>query len=41
VKRLIGRKFNSPEVQQAKEVLPYQLTSSDSGDVRIHILGKD
>ena len=41
VKRLIGRKFNSPEVQQAKEVLPYQLTTSDSGDLRIHILGKD
>ena len=41
VKRLIGRKFNSPEVQQAKEVLPYQLTTSDSGDLRIQILGKD
>ena len=41
VKRLIGRKFNSSEVQQAKEVLPYQLTTSDSGDLRIHILGKD
>ncbi len=41
VKRLIGRKFNSPEVQQAIEVLPYQLTTSESGDLRIHILGKD
>jgi molecular chaperone DnaK len=41
VKRLIGRKFNSPEVQQAKEVLPYQLTGSESNDVRIHILGRD
>jgi molecular chaperone DnaK len=41
VKRLIGRKFNSPEVQQAKEVLPYQLTSSEGNDVRIHILGRD
>ena len=41
VKRLIGRKFNSPEVQQAKEVLPYQLTASESNDVRIHILGRD
>jgi molecular chaperone DnaK len=41
VKRLIGRKFDSPEVQQAKEVLPYQLTTSDSGDLRIQILGRD
>ncbi len=41
VKRLIGRKFNSPEVQQAKDVLPYQLTASESNDVRIHILGRD
>jgi molecular chaperone DnaK len=41
VKRLIGRKFNSPEVQQAKEFLPYQLTASDGNDVRIHILGRD
>jgi molecular chaperone DnaK len=41
VKRLIGRKFDSPEVQQAKEFLPYQLTASDGNDVRIHILGRD
>lgn len=41
VKRLIGRKLNSPEVQQAREVLPYQLTGSESDDVRIHILGRD
>jgi molecular chaperone DnaK len=41
VKRLIGRKLNAPEVQQAQEVLPYQLTGSESSDVRIHILGKD
>jgi molecular chaperone DnaK len=41
VKRLIGRKLNSSEVQQAKSILPYQLTGSQSGDVRIHILGRD
>jgi molecular chaperone DnaK len=41
VKRLIGRKLSSPEVQQAKSILPYQLTGSQSGDVRIHILGRD
>src|SRR4029078_11536865 len=38
-KRLIGRKLDSPEVQQAQEVLPYQLTASETGDVRIQILG--
>ena len=41
VKRLIGRKLSAPEVQQAQEVLPYQLTGSESSDVRIQILGKD
>lgn len=41
VKRLIGRKLNSPEVQQAKDVLPYELSSVESDDVRIQILGKD
>lgn len=41
VKRLIGRKFNSSEVQQAKAMLPYQLTASTGGDVRIGILGRD
>ena len=41
VKRLIGRKFSSSEVQQAKSILPYQLTASSGGDVRIHILGRD
>ena len=37
VKRLIGRKLNSPEVQQAKTLLPYELTASENNDVRIHI----
>jgi len=41
VKRLIGRKLNSPEVQQAKTLLPYELTASENNDVRIHILGRD
>ncbi len=41
VKRLIGRKLSTAEVQQAKAILPYQLTASTSGDVRIHILGRD
>jgi molecular chaperone DnaK len=37
VKRLIGRKFNSPEVTRAKDHLPYQLMPANNGDVRIKI----
>jgi len=37
VKRLIGRKFNSPEVTRAKDHLPYQLVAAANGDVRIKI----
>ena len=37
VKRLIGRKYDAPEVQRAREILPYGLGASDNGDVRINI----
>jgi molecular chaperone DnaK len=37
VKRLIGRKFDDSEVQRAREILPYQLTRAENGDVRITI----
>src|SRR5512139_2247235 len=35
VKRLMGRRFDSPEVQRLKSYLTYQLGASDKGDVRI------
>jgi molecular chaperone DnaK len=41
VKRLIGRKYDSPEVQQSKNVLPYELVPSDKADVRVRVLGRD
>ncbi len=41
VKRLIGRKFNSPEVQQAKKYVPYQVVDAKNGDVRIRVRDKD
>ena len=41
VKRLIGRKFNSPEVQQAKKFVPYQVVEAKNGDVRIRVRDKD
>jgi molecular chaperone DnaK len=41
VKRLIGRKYNSPEVQRAKETCPYMVTESPNGDVRVRIQSRD
>jgi molecular chaperone DnaK len=40
VKRLIGRKFRSPEVQRDIKVLPYKLEEAPNGDVRISLRGK-
>ncbi|HEY3121440.1 MAG TPA: molecular chaperone DnaK [Vicinamibacteria bacterium] len=37
VKRLIGRKFESPEVEQAKRFLPYGLARAPNGDVHIQV----
>src|SRR5881296_4738170 len=41
VKRLIGRKFNSPEVQRAIDTLPYQIVEAPNGDVRVRIQERD
>jgi molecular chaperone DnaK len=40
VKRLIGRKFNSPESEQARRFLPYELVEAPNGDVHIQIEDK-
>ncbi|RLC26877.1 MAG: molecular chaperone DnaK [Deltaproteobacteria bacterium] len=40
VKRLIGRKFASPEVQNDIKILPYKLEQASNGDIRINLLGK-
>jgi len=40
IKRLIGRKFDSPEVQQDTTVLPYKMQQADNGDVCINLRGK-
>jgi molecular chaperone DnaK len=37
VKRLIGRRFNSPEVQNASKVLPYQIIEAANGDAHLQI----
>jgi molecular chaperone DnaK len=40
VKRLIGRKFSSAEVQKDVAILPYQVKTAENGDVRIDLRGK-
>ena len=37
VKRLIGRKYNDPEVAKAREVLSYSVARAGNGDVKIEI----
>lgn len=41
VKRLMGRRFDSPEVQKVQSYLSYRITSAKNGDVRVSIRGKD
>jgi len=40
VKRLIGRKFDSPEIQNDIKNLPYAIEKAGNGDVRINLRGK-
>ena len=40
VKRLIGRKFDAPEVQKDRDVLPYEITRSANGDAAVVLNGK-
>jgi len=40
VKRLIGRSFSSPEIQNDRKILPYKIEQSSDGGVRINLRGK-
>jgi len=40
VKRLIGRKFASKQVQADIKVLPYKIEQASNGDIRINLKGK-
>jgi len=40
VKRLIGRKFSSPEGQRMKETAPFEIIDSQNGDARIRVQGR-
>ncbi len=39
VKRLIGRKFDSPEAQRMSETAPFEIVDSQNGDARICVQG--
>lgn len=41
VKRLIGRKFDSAEIQKDIKVLPYKITKADNGDAQLEARGKN
>ena len=40
VKRLIGRKFNSPEVGRMRETSPFEIVDSPNGDARVKVQGR-
>lgn len=40
VKRLIGRKYNSPEVERMRETSPFEIVDSQNGDARVRVQGR-
>ncbi|HEY0460328.1 MAG TPA: molecular chaperone DnaK [Pyrinomonadaceae bacterium] len=40
VKRLIGRKFDSPEVQKMRETVPFEIVEAPNGDAHIQVLDR-
>ncbi len=40
IKRLMGRKYSSPQVEHAKKRLPYQIVEASNGDAHVEIRGK-
>jgi len=40
VKRLIGRRFEDPEVQKAMKILPYKVVRGENGDAWVEVRGK-
>jgi molecular chaperone DnaK len=37
IKRLMGRRFDDPEVSKAHKVLPYKIVAGPAGDAQVHI----
>ncbi|MEW6585813.1 MAG: molecular chaperone DnaK [Nitrospirota bacterium] len=40
IKRLMGRKFNTPEVEHARKRLPYRIVEAPNSDAHVEIRGK-
>ncbi|MFH0933159.1 MAG: molecular chaperone DnaK [Nitrospirota bacterium] len=40
IKRLMGRKYNTPEVEHARKRLPYKIAEAPNGDAHVEIRGK-
>ena len=40
MKRLVGRRYDDPEVQKAKQILPYTVVKADNGDAWVEVRGK-
>ncbi|MFZ5787587.1 MAG: molecular chaperone DnaK, partial [Acidobacteriota bacterium] len=40
VKRLIGRKFQTPEVERSRQLVPYTITEAPNGDAYVEIGGR-
>ncbi|MCC6932978.1 MAG: molecular chaperone DnaK [Deltaproteobacteria bacterium] len=40
IKRLIGRKYTSPEIEKAKKVLPYDIVEADNGAAAVALKGE-
>lgn len=40
IKRLMGRKYDTPEVEHAKKRLPYKIVKAPNGDAHVEIRGK-
>ena len=40
IKRLMGRKFDAAEVQEAKKHLPYKIVKAPNGDAHVEVRGK-
>ncbi len=41
IKRLMGRKFNDPEVQRTISRVPYKISAAGNGDIRVTLDGKE
>jgi molecular chaperone DnaK len=41
IKRLMGRKFDDPEVQRTMKSVPYKITRAENGDVRVALGGRE